>query len=85
MTMTQTSVYEIERVHTPGAFYEQHAAVLDEVGASAFGQPAESFRGQVEERFAKAELAQIMRAGGQIVGFGLYDILRGRHWRLAVD
>jgi hypothetical protein len=85
MTTTQTAVYNIERVYTPGAFYQQHADELDEVDASAFGQPLESFRGQVEERFAKAELAQIMRAAGHIVGFGLYDILRGGHWRLAVD
>lgn len=74
----------IERAELPAAFYEQHAEELALVGADAFGRVAEVFEPQVAERFNKAEVAQIMRCGHRIVGFALYDILRGSHWQRAL-
>jgi hypothetical protein len=53
------------------------------VGANAFGQREETFADQVEERFDKAEIAQIMRHNGQIVGFALHGIIRSYLWRFA--
>ena len=75
----------IERASDPAVFFAAHAGELAEVGGSAFAQPAEIFAPQVQERFEKAGIAQVMRCGQQIVGFALYDILRSSHWRLAVN
>jgi hypothetical protein len=84
MNTTEISAYTIEYAHRPAAFYEQHAAELDDVGADAFAQPVAAFGPQVAERFAKAALAQVMRSSGRIVGFGLFDTLKARHWRRSV-
>ncbi len=82
-----TNGFTIERPADPTEFYEGHAAELAVVGADAFSQPAEVFARQVSERFDKAEIAQIIRYGRHIVGFALYELMRGRHWRryLVVD
>lgn len=77
--------YSIERISEPAKFFAAHNDTLSTVGADAFGQPIAEFASQVAERFNKAEIAQIMRHGQQIVGFALYDVLRGSHWRLAFD
>lgn len=85
--MTQQTKYMVERIDNPAAFYEQHVAALDTIGADAFGQPVEEFAPQVEERFKKAAFGHAMYDLGQLgdeaklVGFGLFDIVRGRHWR----
>jgi hypothetical protein len=75
----------IIRESNPAGFYGGNAAILDAVGASAFGKPVREFAPQVAERFSKAEVAQIMRDGDEIVGFALYEMLRGSHWRLAFN
>lgn len=75
--------FSIDQIKDPSGFYAKHAGELAMVGADAFGQPVETFGAQVAERFDKAGIAQIMRDGKQIVGFALYDILRGHHWRPA--
>jgi hypothetical protein len=74
----------VERVGNPAGFYEDYASELEGAGAAAFGQPAETFGKQVAERFTRATLAQVMRVGGQIAGFALYDRLRSRHWQCAL-
>jgi hypothetical protein len=73
--------YRVEPIANPAAFYAHNSEELALVGADAFGQPVETFQAQVAERFDRAELAQVMRHGAKIVGFALYDMLRGGHWR----
>ncbi|HSX33959.1 MAG TPA: hypothetical protein VLF91_06505 [Candidatus Saccharimonadales bacterium] len=85
MNTTRLLDVTIERPVNPAAFYTQNATELNEVGADAFDQPIELFAPQVGERFARAGMAQIMRVGKRIAGFALYDMIRGRHWRLAVN
>jgi len=80
-----STVCGISHINNPEKFYSKHADELAEVGADAFGQPVDLFRPQVEERFAKSSSAQIMRHGRQIVGFALYNTIRGSHWRFALD
>lgn len=79
--------YKIERIENPTTFYEANGSELAAIGADAFGQPVEVFAPQVEERFNRAEFAHAMYAlgddGDKLVGFGLYDMLRGQHWQLA--
>lgn len=82
--------YRVERVDNPAEYFARHAAQLSEIGADAFGQPVEDFAPQVEERFNKAEFGHAMihrdgRGNDELVGFGLFDMLRGRHWQLAFD
>lgn len=85
MTITNQNQLIISREANPANFYAGHAGILNMVGADAFGQPTEAFAPQVEERFSKAEVAQIMRDGDDIVGFALYEMLRGSHWRPAFN
>lgn len=85
MSMQEHKKYVIEYVEDPAAFFEAHAGELAAVGADAFGQTPDEFAPQIEERFHKAGLAQAMNCGGSIVGFALYDVLRGSHWRPAFD
>ena len=73
--------HRVVRIDNPAAFYEQNATQLAAIGADAFGQPVELFAPQVQERFKKAEFGHAMYAGDKIVGFGLFDMLRGRHWQ----
>lgn len=80
-----STVCGISHINDPGKFYERHSQELAEAGADAFGQPVDLFQPQVAERFAKSSMAQIMRHGQQIVGFALYNVIRGSHWRAAVD
>lgn len=75
----------ITQVADPAAYYTRNADQLAAVGADAFSQPVETFASGVEERFGKSSLAQIMQCGNQIVGFALYDVIRGSHWRLTVN
>jgi len=83
-TPTADNPLRIERIEDPAAFYDRHPDELAATGASAFGQPAEEFAPQVAERFHKATFADIVRLGrGDIIGFALYELLRGSHWRLA--
>ncbi|WP_434447481.1 hypothetical protein [Lentzea sp. E54] len=65
----------IEWLDDPATFFRRHAEVLSGIGASAFAQPEPVMRHQVADRFAKAALAQVLRADGEIVGFGLFDRL----------
>ncbi|KJK42531.1 hypothetical protein UK23_36720 [Lentzea aerocolonigenes] len=65
----------IEWLDDPATFFRRHAEALAAIGASAFAQPAPVMRHQVADRFDKATLAQILRVGGEIVGFGLFDRL----------
>jgi hypothetical protein len=76
-----TTVCGVSQITNPEKFYERHSEELAMVGADAFGQPVEEFEPQVRERFSKATIAQIMRHGRSIVGFALYDMIRGSHWR----
>jgi hypothetical protein len=85
MTTTKQNQLTITREANPAGFYRGHAEALNMVGASAFGQPVEIFAPQVAERFTKAEIAQVMRDGDDIVGFALYEMLRGSHWRPAFN
>ncbi|HSX34144.1 MAG TPA: hypothetical protein VLF62_00690 [Candidatus Saccharimonadales bacterium] len=85
ITNTKQNQLTIERLANPAGFYQGHAEALHIVGASAFGQPVEAFAPQVAERFAKAEIAQVMRDGDDIVGFALYEMLQGSHWRPAFN
>lgn len=75
----------IQRIDDPAAFYEQNASQLAVVGADAFGQLSEDFGPQVAERFQKAEFGHALYDGDEIVGFGLFDMLRGQHWQPALD
>lgn len=84
--------YRVERVDNPLEFYTHNSQKLAEIGADAFGQPVDGFAPQVEERFKKAEFAHAMYVGAndkadhdELVGFGLFDMLRGQHWRLTFD
>lgn len=76
-----TNQFHIQRIARPARFYAAHADDLHTVGADAFGQPIEGFAPQVKERFNKAAFGQAMYDGDNLVGFGLYDVLRGSHWR----
>lgn len=73
----------IHHITNPEKFYDQHGNELAAVGADAFGQPVDIFEPQVRERFSKAKMAQIMQDGRLIIGFALYDTIRGSHWRFA--
>ena len=84
--------YRVERVNNPLGFYAQNSRGLAQIGADAFGQPVCEFAPQVEERFKKAEFAHAMYFGAsdkaghhELVGFGLFDTLRGQHWRFTFD
>lgn len=78
-----TTVCGVSQITNPEKFYDKHSEELALVGADAFGQDPEGFEHQVRERFGKANMAQIMRHGRQIIGFALYDHVRGSHWRPA--
>ena len=80
-----TARLHITQIKDPAGYYASHAGELAVVGADAFGQPVEDFAPQVAERFDKAGLAQILSYGKQIVGFALYDMLQGHHWRLTFN
>lgn len=73
----------IEQIPNPGEYYQAHAAQLNEIGATAFGQPVEVFGPDVAHHFAGATVGQLLRADNQVAGFALYDLLRGSHWRAA--
>ena len=75
-----TTVCGLSQITNPQKFYEKHSEELTLVGADAFGQPPDIFEPQVRERFGKATMAQIMRHGRSVVGFALYDFIRGSHW-----
>ncbi len=82
--------YRVERIDNPAQYFALNAEQLAEVGADAFGQPAEEFAPQVEERFNKAEFGHAMihsdgEGNDELVGFGLFDTLRGSHWQLAFN
>ena len=83
--MITLSQFSIEQTNSPAGFYAKNAQALAAVGADAFGQPAETFGAQVAERFERAELAQIFKTGKVIVGFGLYNVLRGSLWQHSVN
>ena len=78
---TTSDRYNVSYITDPARFYEVHKTRLNKIGGSAFAQPAEEFGKQVAERFGKAEIAQCMRDGRELVGFALYKLIQGHLWR----
>jgi hypothetical protein len=68
----------LERAADPAECFAQYADELAAVNADAFGPSAGA---ELSEHFESASIAHVMRYGRHIVGFGLYSVLRGHHWR----
>jgi len=79
--MSNNTKHSIKYIGNPTEFYVEHQARLDTIGGGAFHQPPEEFGVQVEERFGKAEIAQSIHVGSELVGFAVYNIIRGNLWR----
>ncbi len=75
MSTIQHEQCTIELIDKPAEFYEANGRLLDEVGANAFSQPAETFGVQVAERFKEAGLAHIFRHADKVIGFALYSLI----------
>lgn len=71
----------IEQLNNPAEFYAAHSQQMDMIGAAAFGKPATTCSPDVAAHFKGATLGQVFQVDNQPVGFALYNMLRGSHWR----
>jgi len=71
----------IRRTHDVLGYYATHAEELTSVGADAFGRQTADFEPHLAERFKKASLLQVVRHKRDVIGYALYNVLQGHHWR----